>query len=478
MRSCERQPAMDSEVRCPLCDVELLSLTLLRRHLGKHHEELSLFALPSYMKDHDDEVADDEAASDNSDSPAAQGVASSVGMSAQQNESDPLLVAAKDLLRLHPASVLAADDMMFDPTLIAPSLRKELPLDVNTWAELKQWAVENERVTSPSEIDRIMLSQALQIQIALTNQEADACLEQLVNFYEREGVSKFAETVITIDERYVNLSQILRAIYASGGFAKLAKDDGWASIRHPLSGHRISPHGADAVKALYNNWVLPFEESRNRNSSRISRENVVSSLSSLWNEQDKKSVDNEVATISNDSLTAQGVTRDNASLSVCSGSGMQSLKSFHTAIVISKGPVEYFQRALECPVFKYHIMHNLRPPCHGCHGDDMSQVRNHISPDQMAIHRGFPGFFAHCYRCGQDFIDQHLYNVHSDLGTCDYQRQQGEDIITSWVQLYLTLYPGETRVPSPCTYYVYNSLVSLKRVGHMNRMSHSFIFHC
>ncbi|KAF1849284.1 uncharacterized protein K460DRAFT_277438, partial [Cucurbitaria berberidis CBS 394.84] len=50
MRNCERHDGMATEAECPLCQHQLASLTQLRRHLGKHHEELSLFALPAYMK--------------------------------------------------------------------------------------------------------------------------------------------------------------------------------------------------------------------------------------------------------------------------------------------------------------------------------------------------------------------------------------------------------------------------------------------
>lgn len=46
---------MENEAECPLCQHQLPSLTSLRRHLGKHHEELSLFALPSHMNDQQNE---------------------------------------------------------------------------------------------------------------------------------------------------------------------------------------------------------------------------------------------------------------------------------------------------------------------------------------------------------------------------------------------------------------------------------------
>ncbi|KAF2740111.1 hypothetical protein EJ04DRAFT_482822, partial [Polyplosphaeria fusca] len=52
------QPYNDMEVNddCVLCLQTLPSLVQLRRHMGKHHEELALFALPSHMKDDQDVV--------------------------------------------------------------------------------------------------------------------------------------------------------------------------------------------------------------------------------------------------------------------------------------------------------------------------------------------------------------------------------------------------------------------------------------
>jgi hypothetical protein len=59
MRSCERHATADTETECPLCLQATPSLTQLRRHLGKHHEELSLFALPPSLKGREDETDND-----------------------------------------------------------------------------------------------------------------------------------------------------------------------------------------------------------------------------------------------------------------------------------------------------------------------------------------------------------------------------------------------------------------------------------
>lgn len=49
----ESQISMDQKVLCPLCDVEVPSLIQLRKHLGRHQEQLALFALPLSIKEGD-----------------------------------------------------------------------------------------------------------------------------------------------------------------------------------------------------------------------------------------------------------------------------------------------------------------------------------------------------------------------------------------------------------------------------------------
>ena len=58
MRTCERQhcTSENGKVGCPLCHDHVLSFSLLRRHLGKHLEELALFALPSRVNEDGDET--------------------------------------------------------------------------------------------------------------------------------------------------------------------------------------------------------------------------------------------------------------------------------------------------------------------------------------------------------------------------------------------------------------------------------------
>jgi tetratricopeptide (TPR) repeat protein len=85
MRSCERTSNMDAEAECVLCQQKYPSLTQLRRHLGKHHEELALFALPLYMKDEQEESDDDQ------ENNGSHSLHSSVGGDSQLGSSEMLI---------------------------------------------------------------------------------------------------------------------------------------------------------------------------------------------------------------------------------------------------------------------------------------------------------------------------------------------------------------------------------------------------
>jgi uncharacterized C2H2 Zn-finger protein len=71
VRTCQRQESMDTGAKCPLCQSILSSLVQLRRHLGKHHEELSLFALPSHVNEDENEDGTDD--TDHQSSPSIAG---------------------------------------------------------------------------------------------------------------------------------------------------------------------------------------------------------------------------------------------------------------------------------------------------------------------------------------------------------------------------------------------------------------------
>ncbi|KAF2005540.1 hypothetical protein P154DRAFT_423989, partial [Amniculicola lignicola CBS 123094] len=64
--------SMNSNADCALCK-QCISLTQLRRHMGKHLEELALFAIPSYMNEDEDENDKDENESHSLPSTASRG---------------------------------------------------------------------------------------------------------------------------------------------------------------------------------------------------------------------------------------------------------------------------------------------------------------------------------------------------------------------------------------------------------------------
>jgi hypothetical protein len=107
------------------------------------------------------------------------------------------------------------------------------------------------------------------------------------------------------------------------------------------------------------------------------------------------------------------------------------------------------RRDVDCPVYKYHLMHNTTPPCRGCRVGVMSQVRSHLNPSRTGTHRGFPEFIEQCSRCKQDFVEQQQYNDHTTANTCVFQSQARGDIVIPWARQYLALYPTARRIPLP-----------------------------
>jgi hypothetical protein len=195
---------MNTEANCELCGMNLSTLTQLRRHLGKHHEELSLFALPSHMKEDDNEHDEGQVENDSASSvlgsdgclSADQVVCGHCGLSFEDDrgdeqsafihhaancqgdqdirissieETDPRFVEAKELLRKEPSVVQTLDDQMFDETLIHHTLRLALPENVNTWVQLKDWVGKH---TSDLNHGQITVLQAIQFRTMIIAQES------------------------------------------------------------------------------------------------------------------------------------------------------------------------------------------------------------------------------------------------------------------------------------------------------------------
>ncbi|KAH8711903.1 hypothetical protein GQ44DRAFT_776448 [Phaeosphaeriaceae sp. PMI808] len=110
-------------------------------------------------------------------------------------------------------------------------------------------------------------------------------------------------------------------------------------------------------------------------------------------------------------------------------------------------------RAVDCPVYKHHLMHNTAPPCRGCRTTVMSQIRHHLKPTRASTHEGFPEFVEQCSRCKQDFVKNSTYEQHKAAvetgNTCTFQTQARGDIVIPWARQYLALYPDSIRIPLP-----------------------------
>jgi hypothetical protein len=203
VRNCERQESMTTQADCKLCDMKLPTLTQLRRHVGKHHEELSLFALPSHMNEDDDEhdegdvenhLVSSAAGSEGSQS-LEQVICDQCGLKfegdrenrqaalsrhmedihdqnariSNMEDTDPRFVVAKELLRKQPDVVTAMDEQIIDETLLHHFLRLYLPEDINTWMQLKVWVTEH---TRGFDFEQIPVLQAVQFQTMVKMQES------------------------------------------------------------------------------------------------------------------------------------------------------------------------------------------------------------------------------------------------------------------------------------------------------------------
>jgi len=107
-------------------------------------------------------------------------------------------------------------------------------------------------------------------------------------------------------------------------------------------------------------------------------------------------------------------------------------------------------KTLDCPVYKQHVMQNLRPPCRGGEFSYLSQIRHHLQPDR-STHHGFLRFLKNCGTCKQDFVEEEKWLDHASHDCTHSTRRRTEDIkVESWARLYVALYPNTSRVPSPC----------------------------
>lgn len=294
VRNCERQKSMDVAASCSLCQIELPSLTQLRRHMGKHHEELSLFALPSHMKEDDNEVDEDDiddgsrssiAGSDRSRSTALihceqcglsfEGATPGEDLARHQVEihgisitetptsANPLFEIAKKLLEERPSVVQAMDDHVVDLTLIEPAARAQKPDDVVTWAQYKQWLTGPAKPVAPlvsQDLEHVHLLQATMFHTMLVTQETDGYCERLVGFHKHRDHESAHQLYFTVDRTSLSIYQIVKAMISQGGIRALGKTQKWADLGYHLGwGKALTLDGIRDVKDIYSDYILPFE---------------------------------------------------------------------------------------------------------------------------------------------------------------------------------------------------------------------------
>lgn len=125
----------------------------------------------------------------------------------------------------------------------------------------------------------------------------------------------------------------------------------------------------------------------------------------------------------------------------------------------------------DCPIHKWHLMYGRAPPCNGCGKEHMNGVRQHLLPTYSQQHQVQLPFIKRCDNCKEDIVDERVWtqgghrarNQRQAAGACRARSQpQGNSVIV-WARLFLKIYPGETRIPSPCMLPVFrdNDLADL-----------------
>ncbi|KAF2027130.1 hypothetical protein EK21DRAFT_115133 [Setomelanomma holmii] len=148
------------------------------------------------------------------------------------------------------------------------------------------------------------------------------------------------------------------------------------------------------------------------------------------------------------SQTNRVTKRSDRRQSLASGSGKNKL------IVLGDDSRMADDAEVECPWFKRHLMNGTSSPCNGCRAKLMSEIRAHLNPARAAnTHGGYPAFIKQCLRCKVDFLDGEAFESHQRAldtdSSCKFEPQIRGDIQTTWVRLYLTLFPKDSRVPVP-----------------------------
>tara|TARA_R110002003_G_scaffold103_7_gene8149 strand:- start:10471 stop:15027 length:4557 start_codon:yes stop_codon:yes gene_type:complete len=93
-----------------------------------------------------------------------------------QNQQNPAfqqqrLAAAHHMLRQNPGIIQATDDKPYPPNVLNVQVRQNLPPDVKTWRQLKQWAAQNPAIMPGVDLNKLLLLQVLHFQDIVKQQQ-------------------------------------------------------------------------------------------------------------------------------------------------------------------------------------------------------------------------------------------------------------------------------------------------------------------
>jgi hypothetical protein len=156
---------------CPYNHIGFAKRSALAAHTRKHHGQSSMPSIPAKIR----HTADAEAKT-GAKAPVSQ---DSQGTStSEQTRPPPMsqhpsqqrvsqqkrLAAAHHMLRQSPGIINATDSKAFPRTVLNPEIRANVPPDIKTWSQLKQWAIQNTALRPAVTPDKLVLLQALHFQ--------------------------------------------------------------------------------------------------------------------------------------------------------------------------------------------------------------------------------------------------------------------------------------------------------------------------
>jgi hypothetical protein len=89
------------------------------------------------------------------------------------------LTAAQHMLQQNPGIINATDAKPYPPNVLSRQIRANVPLDVKSWGQLKQWATQNPALIPGVSMEKLVLLQALHFQDLLRQQNRVAPIQQV-----------------------------------------------------------------------------------------------------------------------------------------------------------------------------------------------------------------------------------------------------------------------------------------------------------